>query len=43
MADLFGARPEPNLCWQDREIRFDCNANDINLRQGEELITLMVR
>ncbi|KAG2435580.1 hypothetical protein HYH02_011873 [Chlamydomonas schloesseri] len=41
MADLFGARAEPNVCWQDREIRFDCNANDINLRQGEELITLV--
>lgn len=44
-AALFGVPTgfEPPVCWQDREIRFDCSANDVACRQGEELLTTLVR
>lgn len=42
-AALFGVPTgfEPPVCWQDREIRFDCSANDVACRQGEELLTTL--
>lgn len=27
-----------NLVWQDREIRFDLNLNNISMRKGEKLV-----
>jgi hypothetical protein len=42
---LFGAGGVQSqfICWQDREIRFDSNAQDIDCRKGEELVAVVVR
>lgn len=39
---LFGRRPDPEI-WQDREIRFDVGAADLQCRKGEEVLDYLVR
>ncbi|GLI70245.1 hypothetical protein VaNZ11_015091 [Volvox africanus] len=43
MADiLFGTSSrDSQFCWQDREIRFDCNSKDITPRPCEEVIAVL--
>ncbi|MEW5303918.1 MAG: hypothetical protein WDW38_000017 [Sanguina aurantia] len=41
LGDVFSGGKEHNVCWQDREIRFDAGKTDLDLRQGEFVIDIL--